>query len=901
MEWSRFFRRSRWDRERAEEVQQYIDLETADNLARGMPAAEAHAAACRKLGNPAQIREEIYHMNTIGFAETFWRDMRYTWRVLRKSPGYVLVAVLSLALGIGANTAIFSLVNQVMLRMLPVHDPAHLVLLHREDTMEGTTVKDNNESVFSYRMYRRLSDDGRAFSGVIARMGAAVTLLYQGNAESVGADLVTGNFFGVLGVRAAAGRLLAPSDDDAPMAHPVVVLSHSYWVKRFAASPAVVNQTIHLNGFPMTVVGVSAAGFNGIFPGNMPDIYVPVTMLGAAKPTWKALDDPLFRWLNVMARTAPGMPMQTAQAAAAVAYRAALDAELARPGFHANAFDQKAYRGARFELRAAGQGLNELRRNNQGPLIALSAMVGLVLLIACANVASLTIARATARQRELRIRLAIGARRSDLIRQFLLEGLMLALAGGALSLPVADWTTRTLLRTLPQDLAGDWVTAGLDPWLLVFTFAIALLSGLLFSLVPAIQATRPDLAGALRCGAATAPPTGTVWLRKAVVTAQVALSLVLVVAAGLFGSTLFNIARIDLGFRPQNLLTFEVDASRSNPKLAESVAYYNNLTVRIASIPGVTGVGAADGGLFSNSNHSTNITLEGYQPPKADDDVDVRMIAVNPGFFAALGIPMRAGHEFSDRDGVSAPKVVVVNEAFAKRFCRGRNPLGLHMMIGGGNHPVLDREIVGVATDSRANSREPAGETFYYPFSQWETPNRLMFYVRSAGDASALGPSLRAAARSADAFVPLYDMHPITVRIEDSIYIERLLAMLSVAFGALATLLAALGLYGIVAFTVARRTAEIGLRMALGALPADMLRMVVLESARLALAGIAIGAVAALALSRLVQSQLFGVEAADPLILTGAAALLAVVALGAAMAPGLRAARIDPMSALKYE
>lgn len=898
LEWSRFIRRKQWDQERAEEVEQYIEIETADNLARGMPAAEARSAARRKLGNPALIREEIYRMNTIGFIETFWRDMRYTVRVLRKSPGYALVAVLSLALGIGANTAIFSLVNQVMLRMLPVHDPAHLLVLHREDDLEGTSVNDNYESVLSYPMYRRLRDDGRAFSGVIARAGTAVTVLYQGNAESVGADLVSGNFFAVLGVRATAGRLFTPSDDDAPMAHPVAVLSHSYWVKRFAGSPAIVNQTIHLNGFPMTVIGVSAAGFNGIFPGNMPDVYVPITMLGAAKPTWKALDDPTFYWLNIMARTATGMPIEEAQAAAAVAYRAALDAVLARPGFHAN--DAKAYRTARLELHSAGQGINQLRKNNQGPLLALSAMVGLVLLIACANVASLTIARATARQRELRIRLAIGARRWDLIRQLLLEGLLLAMAGGALGLLVADWTTRSLLRTLPQDFAGEWLTAGLNPWLLAFTFATALLSGLLFSLVPALQATRPDLAGALRCGSVAAAPTGAVWLRKCVVTGQVALSLVLVVAAGLFGSTLFNIARTDLGFRPQNLLTFKVDASRSRPNLADSLAYYNDLKQRIATIPGVTGVGAADGGPFSNSNHSGNITLEGYQPPKKDDYVDVQEIAVSPGFFAALGIPERAGREFSERDGAK-PKVVVVNEAFARRYCRGRNPLGLHLAFGGGSHPVLDREIVGVVGDSRGNSRYPAGEAFYYPFSQWEKPDRLMFYVRSAGDAGALGSSIRAAARSADANVPLYVMSPITLRIEDSIYVERMLAMLSVAFGGLATLLAALGLYGIVAYTVARRTAEIGLRMALGALPGDMLRMVVLEAARLALAGIVIGSAAALALSRLVESQLFGVKAADPVILTCAAALLALVALGAALAPGLRAARIDPMSALKYE
>ena len=898
MQWTRFLRRRQWDRQRAEEVEHNIDLETADNLVRGMSPAEARSAAHRKLGNPSLIREEIYRMNTVGLVETFWRDLRYTSRTLRKSPGYALVAVLSLALGIGANTAIFSIVNQVILSMLPVHDPTHLVVFHREDALEGTITSDNYESVFSYPMYRQLRDDGRAFSGVIARAGAAVTILYEGNAESAGADLVSGNFFGMLGVRAAAGRLFTPSDDDAPMAHPVAVLSHSYWVKRFAASPAILNQTIRLNGFPMTVIGVSAAGFNGIFSGNTPDLYVPINMLGAAKPTWKALDDPSFKWLNIMARTAPGVPIEKAQAAVAVAYRAALDAELARPGF--NPHDRKAYETSRLELHAAGQGINELRKNNQGPLLALSAMVALVLVIACANVASLTIARATARQRELRVRLAIGARRWDLIRQLVLEGLLLAVLGGALGLLVADWTTRALLRTPPPDFAGGWIQAGLKPWLLAFTFAIALSSGLLFSLLPAFQATRPDLAGALRSGAPTAAPADAVWLRKCVVTAQVALSLTLIVAAGLFARSLFNLARTNLGFRPQNLLTFKVDASRSRPELAASVAYYRDLQRRIATIPGVTGVGASDGGPFSGWGHSGNITLEGYQPLKADDYVDVYENAVSPGFFAALGISMRAGREFTGHDA-TAPKVLVVNESFVKKLCAGRNPLGLHLMFGGGRHPVLDREIVGVVPDISRWSRQPAGEVIYYPFTQWQKPDRMIFYVRSAGDSSAIGPSIRAVARAADVNVPLWEMSPMTLRIEDSIFVERLLAMLSVAFGALATLLAALGIYGIVAFTVARRTAEIGLRMALGAQPGDMLRMVILEAARLALTGIAIGAAAALALSRLIESQLFDVKAADPIIVTGAAALLALVALAAALAPGLTAARIDPMSALKYE
>ncbi len=827
-----------------------------------------------------------------------WRDIVFSLRTLRRSPVFAAVAVVSLALGIGANTAIFSLVDQVILRLLPVRDPQHLVILHREYNLDGSSTSDNYESVFSYSMYRELRDHAQGFDGVIARGGGAVTLLYHGNAESAGADIVSGNFFQVLGVPAAAGRLFSTDDDRTPGGHPVVVLSHSFWAKRFASDPSILGQTVQVNGFPMTVVGVASPGFNGIFSGNDPDLYMTLMMQRVFKPTWKALDQPNFRWLDLMARLAPGTTIERAQAASAPAHRAAVDIEL---GAKRSKVDAKTLATYRLELRPAAQGINELRRTQQTPLLALMAMAGLVLLIACANVASLTIARATARRREMGIRLAIGATRWSLVRQLLAEGALLALAGGAVGLLVADWSTRTLIRALPDDYAGEWLKPGLNTRLLIFAFAAAALCGILFALAPALQSSRRDIAGALRTSSAMSTGGGAVWFRKCVVVAQVALSLVLAVAAGLFSGTLYNLAKVNLGFRTERLLTFKIDAALSRPHVADAVAFYRDLQQRLATLPGVTGVAASAAGPFSNMNSGGNMTLEGYKA-KGDDYVGGSQSAIGPGYFAALGIPLRAGREFDDRDSAGAPKAVVVNEAFVKKFCAGRGALGLHLMFGGSDHPVLDREIVGIAADSLVGVRDAVVPTVYFPYTQWERPERLAFYVRAArGDENALAGAVRAVVKAEDPKVPLIYLQPISLSIQNTMYAERLLAMLSGAFGALAALLAAIGLYGVVAYAVARRTPEIGLRMALGALPRDVLRMILLEAGKLTAAGVAAGTVTALALGRLVQSQLFGMKAADPRILAGAAAFLTIVALAAALAPGWRASRISPVIALKCE
>ncbi|HEY2018228.1 MAG TPA: ABC transporter permease [Bryobacteraceae bacterium] len=826
------------------------------------------------------------------------KDLIFSLRTLRRDPLFTCAAIISLALGIGANTAIFSLLDQVVLRSLPVRDPERLVLLHTNYNASGSSSSDTFESVFSNPMYRDLNGRDPAFTGVIARMSGAVRLSNQGSTESANTEMVSGNFFQVLGVGTSLGRVIAPSDDDAAGAHPVVVLSHSYWSSHFAGSPAILNQSITLNGHPFVVIGITEPRFNGVIPGRLPDLYVPITMERAIVPTMDALEDRRTRWLNLFARLKPGMSISQAQAATDVTYRSILEEELARNPDMRDDRERNEFRNHRAELRPASQGISEMRRRWEKPLQALMTLVGLVLLIACANVASLMLARAAARQREIAIRLAMGAGRVALTRQLLLEGLLLALAGGGLGLAVAHWSTQALVRVLPSRYASS-LSAAIDPQLLLFTLGVSVLCGLLFGLIPALQATRPDLAVTLKEQASNVA-SGPARFRQALVVAQLALSLLLVVGAGLFSGSLRNLLNVNVGFRTQHLLLFNVNATLSRPQLADALTFYRDLQDRLAAIPGVNGVAAAADGPFGDGNRGGNLTVEGYHPGP-DEYVSSSVVAVNPGFFHALGIGLRAGREFTTRDDHAAPKTVVVNETFARRYFGGKSPVGRHLMFGASDHPVLNLEIVGLVPDTRSETRAVPKETVYMPYTQWDKPGRLVFYVRAAGDESHLTADIRRVVREADPNVPVTTITPLDVKIRDALYTERLIALLSEAFGVLATLLAAVGLYGVIAYTVARRTAEIGIRMALGAVPGHVLRMILSDAGRLAAIGIAIGLAGAFALSRLVESQLFGIQAADPRVLAGAAATLALVALLAALVPGWRASRIDPMRALKHE
>ena len=817
-------------------------------------------------------------------------DLRFTLRTFRRSPGFVLVAIASLALGIGANTAIFSLFDQVLLRSLPVADPARLVLFHSEGQDPGWATADNFDTVYSYPMYKDFRDRTPVFDGVIARAGASATVVEPAGAANARVEMVSGNFFQVLGVRAAMGRTILPSEDAAPGANPVVMLSYGYWSRHFGSNPKALNSRVLVNGNPMTVVGILERGFLGVQSGQMPDLYAPLSMKQQISPGFDAFGDISGRWLNLMARLKPGVSIEKAQAATRVLYKAVRAANLPHirqmdPGEIAD------YARRTVDLRPAAEGINLLGFFLRTPLRVLMAMVGLVLLIACGNLANLLIARAAAREREMAVRTAIGASRAAILRQLLTESLTLTIAAGFVGLLLAYWAVAGLVWLISEGDDPGWIGAHLDLRLFAFTMALSTLAGLVFGCAPLLQTWKLDLVAALKEQAGTSSPARQ-RMRKALVAVQVALALILLTGAALFARTLANLKHTAPGFQAANVLRFAIEPRLNGYDKVRSAALLHTVRERLAALPGVESVAYAALGPFADGEMGTSMFVEGYHAG-ANEDVGASKDDLSAAYFRTLRIPLVAGREFTERDNAIGPKVAIVSQALAKKYFQGRNPLGLHV---GTERKDVSFEVVGVARDILHGSFRDAPKPFLYlPYEQ-DQPDRAVFYVRGYGQQ--LGPAVRAALRQTDANLPVMDMATMQARLDDSVRIERSIATLSAGFGLLATLLAAVGLYGVVAYSVARRTIEIGVRMALGARRADVYGMVLKEVGALLLAGAAVGLAGALVLGRVVESQLYGVKPHDPVLIAAALMVLALVALGAAFVPARRAAQIDPFRAL---
>ena len=681
----------------------------------------------------------------------------------------------------------------------------------------------------------------------------------------------------------------------------MAVLSYGYWQSRFGGDPGVVDRKISLNAYPFTVVGVAAPGFAGLLKGQNVDVFVPIAMKRELTPEWNGLVERDIMWLNIFARLKAGISRAQAEAAIQAPYRPIIETEIESIKNPRATFRDR-YLRQHISLHPAAQGINLLSQTWAKPLLVLAGCVGLVLLITCANVAGLMIAKATGRQKEVAIRLALGASRGAIIRQLVAETLLLGVAGGIVGLEVAWACCRLLIYLLPQDTAATFSSA-LDGRVLAFNLCVSVLAGLVCGLLPARQALRVDTAPMLKeSSVGVAGRHAQARWRGALVVGQLALSIVLVVTASLFAVSLRNLLQEYPGFQPENLLSFSVNPELSGYSGPKEMAFLQELERRLKELPGAIDVGAARGGVFSGSDRGANVTVEGYRA-RQDEDMECAVDAVSAGFFRTLKIPLLAGRDFSEADGSNAPKVAIVNEQFSRFFFPGGNPIGRRLAFGAGD-VKLDIEIVGVARDSfHDNLREKVQRFIYIPYLQdtHAGPGSSHYYVRAVGGPVVLTENIRHTVRDLDSSVPLNEVMTVRSAIQQSIYGDRMVAWLALAFGALAAGLAAMGLYGLVSYMVARRTSEIALRMALGASPSAVLWLIFRRTLTLIAAGVVLGLALAVAATRLVSSMLYGLEATNPLIFASATLLLAAVAALATYVPARRATKVDPMVALRYE
>jgi predicted permease len=828
-------------------------------------------------------------------------DIRLAVRGLLRSPLFASVAILSLALGIGANTAIFTLVDQILLRKLPVKNPDELVMLRQEGPHSGSNM---GQRMHSYPMYQEFQQRAEPLGEVIARRLVATSVSIDNQTERLDAEMVSGNYFTMLGVPPAVGRVFTSEQDDRFYeGHPVVVLGYDYWVRRFNRDPAAVGKKILVNNYPMTIVGVSAAGFAGLDPTRAPQIRVPLQMKPVIVPEWNwmRIDDPRTRWVQVFARLKPGQTIESAGAPMQGLFLQIRAHEMTLEGAkNWSQFVRDRFMEGQLLIERADIGYSGLRNDFSTPLMVLMGMVGLVLLIACANVANLLIARAFMRQREIAVRLSIGASRLQLVRQLLVESLVLSFAGGAVGVVLSIGLTRGLLALLPVGGAPLLVAPTPDLRILSFTLAITLLTGVVFGLLPALRASKPDTWGTLKdtVGAVAGASGSSLYVRKVLVASQVALSFLLLFGAGLFVRSLQNLQDTDTGIQLDNLVTFGLSPALSGYDDQRTFNFYQQLLERLESAPGVRSAALAAVPLLAGDEWDSSMAVEGHTY-KDGEDQQMFMNSLSPRYFETMRIPFIEGRDFTRLDAKREATVVIVNRKFAEQFFPGTSALGKRVGFGGGPDSKLTMEIVGVVENSLYEGpREGVRRQVFIP--NWGRGG-VAFYVRTQDASEAAYGLVRREVQQLDASMPVFSLKTLEGQLDETLLTDRLIATLSAAFGLLATVLASVGLYGVMAFVVARRRKELGLRLALGAAPAGVLWLVMKEVLVLLAIGLAIGIPAAIGAGRFVSAQLYGIQPNDPWMAVSTAALLGLVSAAAGMIPARRASRIDPILALRYE
>ncbi|MBV9880494.1 MAG: ABC transporter permease [Gemmatirosa sp.] len=830
--------------------------------------------------------------------------LKYALRTLVQTPFVTAVAILSLALGIGANAAIFSLFDQMLLRPLPVRDPGALVNLSAPGPKPGSQScgqAGSCDAVFSYPMFRDLERTQTVLRGLAAHVAFGANLAFRGETQSSGGMLVSGSYFPTLGLTPALGRLLGPADDRTLGGNPLVVLSYDYWNTRLGHDPRVLGEAIVVNGQPLTIVGVAPRGFEGTTLGAHPDVFVPLTMRELMAPGWKVFDNRRAYWLYVFGRRLPGVTIEQAARGLTAAYQpilAEVEAPLQKRMSDANL---ARFRHKQIVVTAGSQGQSAAPREARTPLLLLLSITAIVLLIACANIANLLLARGASRAGEMAVRLSLGAERWGLVRQLLTESLLLGTAGGLLGLVVAQWTLRGITALLPADGAQTF-HARLDLTVVAFAALLALLTGVLFGLFPALHSTRPGLIGTIRSSAGQlSSARSATRFRTTLVTSQIALSMTLLVCAGLFIRSLVNVSRVDLGVATERVVTFGISPQLNGYSNARSAALFDRVTQALAAVPGVRAVTPTLIPLLTGSSWGTDVAVEGFTPDAATD-ANARYNEVGAGYFETLGTTLLAGRAFATTDVVGAPAVAIVNETFARKFGLGRHAVGAHMAMGSGAERKLDIEIVGLMRDAKyADVKGENPPMFLRPSMQDSTIGAMTYYVRTTLAPDQVLRTIPRVLKALDPNLPVENLKTLPQQVRENTYLDRMIGVLAAAFATLATVLAAIGLYGVLAYTVAQRTREIGVRMALGASGRQVRGLVLRRVAAMTLAGGLVGVVAATGLGAAAKSLLFGLAGWDPLSIGLSAVLLALVAVGAGYLPARKASKVEPTRALRYE